>query len=138
MKLFQMLVAGTMLVSSMVFAGASGVGDDQFDVEINFEEQFARGLMPTVRFSEDPEAFIGCGVRHTLVDGVIESWAWCQASKSPEIQIICHSFNAELIDKIASLNHYSFVVFGWDDDFICDHFGFSTQSGQIPSIKEMK
>ena len=39
MKLFQVLVAGTILVSSMVFAGTSHVG--QYGVVINSEEQTA-------------------------------------------------------------------------------------------------
>ena len=137
MKLFQMLVAGTMLVSSMVFAGATN-DLSKWGVEINFEEQTAGGLMPAARFSEEPVEWIGCGVRHTLVDGVLDSWAWCTATENPETSVHCIALDAELIDKIADLNHYSYVVFGWDESGECTYFGFSTQSGQILSIKEMK
>jgi hypothetical protein len=136
MKLFQMLMAGTMLVSSMVFAGESAIGG--YGVVIDSEEQTAGGLMGTARFSDVPEEFIGCGVRHTLVDGALDSWGWCIATKDSETSVRCKALDPELIDKMADLNHYSYVVFGWDDNGECTHFGFSTQSGQIPGFKDIK
>jgi hypothetical protein len=56
----------------------------------------------------------------------------------PETSVLCIALDAELIDKIADLNHYSYVVFGWDENGECTHFGFSTQSGQIPGKNDTK
>ncbi len=121
-------------MSSVAFAGLSFVGQD--DTVIDLEGQFAAGLLTSARFSDDPEEGIGCGVRHHLIDGEFVSWAFCQASKSPDIYTVCITENAELIDKIAGLNHYSYVMFRWDDNDECTYFGFSTQSFQIPSVQD--
>ena len=134
--LLRFLAAGMLLVSSVAYAGFSFVG--QFGVEINSDDQWARGITTTARFSDDPEEHIGCGVRHTLIDGVLDSWGFCQASISPDIYVNCIALNAELIDKIAGLNSFSFVEFNWDENGECTHFGFSTQSGHIPGKEDMK
>ena len=136
MKFIHMLMAGTLLVSTVAFAGVSNVGDS--GIQINLEERVALGLLPSARFSDDPEEHIGCGVRHPLIDGELDSWGFCQASISPDIYVSCITFNAELIDKIADLNHYSFVRFEWDINGECTYFSFSTKSGQIVDKNDMK
>ena len=136
MKLIQMLMAGTMLVSTVAIAGLSYVGTA--NVDINLEDGYATGLLSTARFSDDPEEGIGCGVRHRLIDGELNSWGFCQASISPDIYVNCITFNTDLIDKMAGLNHYSYVRFEWDDNGECSYFNFSTQSFQIPDKKEMR
>ena len=122
-------VAGMLLAPCMVIAGTVA----QVNVEIDLEEMSARGSLTTARFSDDPQELIGCGVRHTLEEGGgLDSWAFCQARVSPDNFVLCLTYNPEMIDKIAGLNSYSYVEFKWDEDGECTHFGFSTQSLQIP------
>ena len=120
------------LVPSIAHAGVAS----QMNVTIDFEEKIAEGIMKTARFSSNQDELIGCGVRYYLnEDLVIDfSWAFCQArlSYEPGIYVSCYTENPELIDKIAALNSYTYVVFQWNDNGDCTHFGFSTQSMHIP------
>ncbi len=136
MKLLKIVMAGTLLVSTVAFAGLSYVGTH--NVDINQEDRYATGLLASARFSDDPEEGIGCGVRHRLIDGELNSWGFCQASISPDIYVNCITYNADLIDKMAGLNHYSYVRFEWDDNGECTYFNFSTQSFQIPGKDDIK
>ena len=132
--LVQTLTAAMLLVFSVAYAGLAF----ERNVEIDLEGQIALGALGIARFSDNPDEYIGCGVRHTLVDGVFDSWAFCQAGLSPENNVSCITFNAELIDKIAALSNYDYVEFWWDNNGECTHFGFSTQSLHLPSGKDSK
>ncbi len=136
--LLRFLAAGTLLVSSIVFAGFAG----EAPVEIDRDLQQASGLPITARFSDNPDETIGCGVQYRVrEEGGLSSFAFCQATLSfdPENRIICFTFNTELVDKIAELKHYSFVRFEWEEVgeegeefFECTAFRFTTQSHHIP------
>ena len=132
--LVQILTVAMLFISSVAYAGLAF----ERNVEIDLEGQSALGALGIARFSDNLDEYIGCGVRHTLVDGVLDSWAFCQAGFSPEIYTSCITFNAELIDKIAELNTYDYVQFEWDDNGECTHVGISTQSLHIPAGKDSK
>lgn len=128
------IVIGTLLMSSLVFAGFAG----DVPVEIDWDAQTASGLPVTARFSDNPDERIGCGVHHTLLEGGgLYSYAFCQATIDLENRISCFTEHVELVDKIAEYQHYSFLRFSWawNDELSyneCIYFNFTTQSHHIP------
>ena len=109
-------------------------------VEIFWDEQEARGNLSATRFSDNPVEQIGCAVSYyEQGGGEIYSYAVCKAVLGEEEQIICYTENVELVDKIAGLNHYSWLTFSWEWDEAleynkCTVFRFSTYSHHIPEF----
>lgn len=130
------LMSVMLIVCSLSFAGMSMVGVGF--VEIDFENRLAKGHLTTARFSDNSDEFIGCAVSHRVVEGGLDSWAFCQAQTSSGDYMFCFTENDKLIDKIADLNHHSYLFFWWDESEVCTRVRFSTQSFQIPSKDEMK
>ena len=127
-SLAKFFVTVALLLPSMVHSGRA----IDSNVVIDLVERTAQGILTTARFSEDPEEFIGCGVRYTVTPTGLSSFGACQANVSPDNFVFCVTTDPELVDKIAGLNHYSFVDFRWDENDECIFFGFSTQSFNIP------
>ena len=136
MKRILSLLAIMLLLPSVVLGGFAS----NRLVEIFWDEQTARGNLSATRFSDNPVEEIGCGVSYfEQGGGEIYSYAYCRAVLGEEEQITCRTWNVELVDKIAGLNHYSWLSFGWEWDEAlesnkCTFFRFSTRSQWIPEF----
>jgi hypothetical protein len=84
----------------------------------------ATGDMVTARFSKDSVAFLGCGVRRIYSsDGSFGVFGFCEARTSED---------PALIEALASISDYSFIVFTWNASGTCTSIGNSTQSVYLP------
>ena len=131
-----MLVAIMLLAPSVVLGGFASNGL----VQIDWDAQEATGILSAARFSDNPDEQIGCAANYwELGDGGLYSNAACRAVLGEEEQITCYTENVELVDKIAGLNHYSWLSFSWEWDEAlgynkCTVFRFSTRSHHIPEF----
>jgi hypothetical protein len=93
----------------------------------------ASGDMATARFSKDSVAFIGCGVRRIYsIDGSFGVFGFCEARTSSGVTGTCFSQDPALIESLASISDYSFIVFSWNASGACTSIGNSTQSVYLP------
>jgi hypothetical protein len=93
----------------------------------------ATGDMVTARFSKDSVAFLGCGVRRIYSsDGSFGVFGFCEARTSGGVVGTCFSEDPALIEALASISDYSFIVFTWDASGTCTSIGNSTQSVYLP------
>jgi hypothetical protein len=130
MKIKQVVV-GTMLA---LVGGVAGAGDYQpFPLSIDLDNQSATGDMYSARLSDNPDAFIGCGVR-APAPGF--AFGFCQASLGPADDDVVQCFTEDpvMIAAIAALNDFSFIIFRWDDNATCTYVGNSTQSWYLPEF----
>ena len=129
MKLIKLLlVAAMLLLSSQTFAGEFHVAL----VEIDFDNQQAQGNLIAARFSENDEERIGCA----LGNGDGRPYAYCEASLGAGNDAFCITYDAAMIDTIASINTFSFVYFKWEHkvgEDLCRHVTVATRSIHIPS-----
>ncbi len=109
-------------------------------VTIDMDAKTATGNLTGARFSDNEFESIGCGVREIApTDGSTGfSWGFCQARVEEDNNVVCFTQNPVLLDKMAAMNDYSYVVFRWDDNIQCEYIGFSTQSQYIPEYKDKK
>jgi hypothetical protein len=93
----------------------------------------AAGDMVSARFSKDSVAFIGCGVRRIYsIDGSFGVFGFCEARTSSGVTGTCFSQDPALIESLASISDYSFIIFSWNASGACTSIGNSTQSVYIP------
>ncbi len=124
-----MFTLGAALLSMPAFAGTTLPQE----VVVDLENMRANGDMTTARTTRGKAAYIGCGTRNSEgADGSLFSWAFCQARNAEEEQVVCTTFNPELVATVRAVSDFSFVTFRWTEDengaLTCNHMGFSTQS----------
>ena len=134
MKLANLMTAAAfVLVSSTALAGYT----QPAPVDVDIDAMMAQGDMFTARGAEEPNVFIGCGVRN-IDDGAggIFNYGFCQAEDAEGDHVLCTTFNSALVDAIASTSDYAFLTFYWVDDgsgnLECNYVGSSTQSFYLP------
>ena len=136
MKRIQSLLVIMLLLPSVVLGGFASNGL----VQIDWEAQEASGILSAARFSDNPDEQIGCAANYwEQGDGEIYSYAACNAVLGEEERITCFTENVELVNKIAGLNHYSWLLFRWEWDEALEYnkcivFRFSTRSHHIPEL----
>jgi hypothetical protein len=107
-------------------------------VTISFTDSVASGDMWTARTSDNPSAFIGCGVRYEATGLTL---AFCQAGVGPDEatqQIRCRTDNPLLADAIKAISAFSYISFSWDGAGNCTRIGVSSQSFYLPELKSKK
>jgi hypothetical protein len=124
-----MFTLGAILLSTSAYAGTTLPQP----VDVDLENMRASGDLVTARTTKGKATYIGCGTRNTEgADGMLFSWAFCQARDKEEEQVTCFTFNSDLVKTIREINDSSWVTFSWTDDgegtLTCSRMGFSTQS----------
>lgn len=123
------------LLSSLTLAGL--VLPSEVIITLNDDGSGSvRGDMLTARVSDNDVEFIGCGIR-SFDDGAGSAFefGFCQATDAAELNVICTTQNAGLLDSMRTINDYSFITFAFDDLGECTNIGFSTQSFYLPNKK---
>ena len=135
MKILQLLLpAAIMLLSSLAYAGEFQIAP----VEIDFDNQAAQGNLIAARFSKNDAERIGCAVGNgVLSPGQPDNphYAYCEASLGNGVDTYCITYDAAMIDTIASINTLSFVYFKWEylsGEQVCTHVTVATRSIHIP------
>ena len=130
-----LLVTALTLVAGIAFAGLK----QPAAVVVDLDNMNAFGDQNTARIARDDVSFIGCGTRD-FDDGIITpfSFGFCQAGDSDEIQIVCFTQNATLMDAMKAHSAFAFITFSWQDDggggAECIRVGSSTQSFYLPNL----
>ena len=133
MKLAKLLLPALLpLLCSQAFAGAFNVAP----VSIDFENQTASGNLIAARASESPHERIGCAVGY---GNLVGHFAYCEATDADDNDIACITYDAGMIDTIASINTFSFVFFRWEEGHslppgfeLCTRVTVATRSIHIP------
>lgn len=134
-------VAGLFLAGTHASAGLL----QPAEVTVDLDNMFAAGDMVTARFADEPNVFIGCGTRNTLLpDGTLFEFGFCQGDDAEGDFIFCNTFNTPLVDKIGTLADFSFIFFAWQEvddgqggvNNECTAVGVSTQSLYVPDFKK--
>ena len=135
MKIIQLLLpAAILLLSSHVYAGEFQIAP----VEIDFDNQWAEGNLIAARFSKNEEERIGCAVGNGVRSPghpAKDHYAYCEASLGNGVDAFCITYDAAMIDTIASINTLSYVYFEWENrsgDNRCTHVTVATRSIHIP------
>jgi len=132
---FLLAAAVLTMIGGVAFAGAQ----NSVPVQIDFDLMTALGDQVTARTAMNDVELIGCGSR-TTDDGMggMFAFGFCQATDSEANNILCFTFNDNLIDAIEALSAYSFISFNWQDDgaggFECTSVRSSTQSFYVPNF----
>ena len=128
-----LLSAAILLVSSFAYAGAFKIAPVTiFD---NGETGNAGGNLIAARFSDNEYERIGCAV----ASGDNGPYAYCEASLDADDDggVYCITYDASMINAIASINTLSYVYFEWKFDGVnknlCTHVTVATRSIHIPS-----
>ena len=136
MKFIQLLLTASMLLlSSHNFAGEFQVAP----VEIDFDKRVAKGNLIAARFSSNNEERIGCAVGNGVQSPHhpdSDHYAYCEASLGDGLDAYCITYDAVMIDTIASINTFSFVYFEWEHEAgedLCTHVTVATRSIHIPA-----
>jgi hypothetical protein len=135
MKIVQLLLpAAILLLSSHAFAGEFQISP----VKIDLDNQEAQGSLLAARFSKNEEERIGCAVGNgVLSPGLPDNhhYAYCEASLGNGVDALCITYDAAMINTIASINTLSFVYFKWEyrsGQPLCTHVTVATRSRHIP------
>jgi hypothetical protein len=129
MKIKQVVV-GTMLA---LVGGVAGAGlYNPFPLTIDFDNKVANGDMYSARLSDNPDAYIGCGIRSFA--GF--AFGFCQAQIGPadDQDAFCSTEDPAHIATIGALDDFSWISFRWDDNGNCTSVGNSTQSFYLPEF----
>jgi len=141
MKIRYLLSVAALTVLAGI-ASAGYIGSEA--VVVDLEDRLAYGDQLTARNSKNHVEMIGCGIR--VFDNGVDSWSWgfCKAVDSAEVEIVCTTENANLLDAMKATSAFALIMFEWQDDgeggAVCTTIGFSTQSFYLPNftIKEKK
>jgi hypothetical protein len=94
----------------------------------------ASGDLGSARYSKDTVQFIGCGVRRIYsVDSGFGVFGFCNARTDASVIGTCFTEDPALVEALASISDYSFIVFTWNAAGSCTSIGNSTQSVYLPS-----
>lgn len=121
-------------VALLLLTGAGYAGFTQpASVDVDLTNNFAGGDQLTARTSDDPDVFIGCGVRIFDTNQQPFYWGFCQAEDSEGESIQCFTQSADLLEAMRSTSAYAYITFSWDSSTLeCTRVGFSTQSFYLP------
>lgn len=128
---FKLTMAG---MAAALFASTAFAGQVQpAPVMVDLDNRAAQGDMVTARYSKNDVEFIGCGTRN-VSDGVggLIKFGFCQATDADEVNIVCFTQDAGLVDSMAASGEFAFITFGWDENEECTRIGFSNQSFYLP------
>ena len=134
------ILPALLLLSVAVSAGYT----QPVPVEIDFDGQFAHGDLSSARHSDNEFEHIGCGIRvfETGVGDEVTYYGFCQARLEEEVNVVCTTFNKNLLNAIKAISDHSYVTFSWSDDgtgnLTCTRIGNSTQSFYLPLNKDAK
>jgi hypothetical protein len=138
MKLVRLLLPAAMLLSSLAVAGEFNVAQ----VSIDFTNKTAQGNLVAARFSSNDVERIGCAVGY---GNSVGHFAYCEATDAHDNDIACITYDAGMIDTIASINTFSFVFFRWEEGHslppgfeLCTRVTVATRSTHIPEKIEME
>jgi hypothetical protein len=118
--------------------GMAGAASD-VPVVVDLVERSAQGAQTSARFADNEIELIGCGARVTS-DGVnpVFKFGFCQATDADGDNIVCSTFDPELVAAIGSISNYGFISFSWNENNECLSVRNSTQSFYIPDFKQAK
>jgi hypothetical protein len=122
---------GAMTLGSAAMAGMTSTVPVEVLLNADASGQ-AQGSMPSARFSANTVEFVGCGVRYSISGTTVSRYGWCQATNSAGVYAFCSVTNNDLLNAVADLNDYSFIIFAWNAAGVCTRIGLSTQSFYIP------
>ena len=130
MKLRNLWLSLALLVfTSVAYAGFT----QPAVVEVDLTNSFAGGDQLTARTSDNPDVFIGCGIR--IFDNANNPfyWGFCQARDSEGESIQCFTQSPDLLEAMRSTSAYAYITFSWNPSTLeCTRVGFSTQSFYLP------
>ena len=128
---FQKAMVGTALM--LIGGVAVGGTYSPAPVTIDWDNQVATGDMYTARLSENPDAFIGCGIRSPAPG---YTFAFCQARLGPADDQLAQCFTEDPahVAAVGAMDDFSWVSFRWDADGNCLSVGNSTQSFYLPQF----
>jgi len=134
MKLKQVLFGAILALAGGVAAAGSY---RPAPLTIDLTDRLAVGDMYSARLSDNPNAFIGCGIRSPIPG---YTYAFCQAQLAPgDDQVVqCFTEDAAFIATIGAMDDFSYILFRWDADGNCTYVGNSTQSFYLPDLKPKK
>lgn len=120
------------LFSSLAFSGLT----QPAPVNVDLDNLFADGDQWTARTDDDNDVFIGCGIRKFDNGlGGATAFGFCQAEDDEGERAFCNTFNAELLDAMASTSAFAYLTFSYNEDGECTRIGNSTQSFYLPNIE---
>lgn len=130
MKLQQVMVGTALMLIGGVAAGGRY---SPAPVTIDWDDQVATGDMYAARLSDDPDMFIGCGIRSPVAG---YTFAFCQANVGPDDDqlVQCFTEDPAHVAAVGAMDDFSWVSFRWDDDGNCTSVGNSTQSFYLPQF----
>jgi hypothetical protein len=128
---FKQVVLGVGL--AMVGGIAAGGTYTPAPVVIDFDTQLATGDMYTARLADDPDTYIGCGLR-APAPGVMFGFCQAQVGPAPEGYVSCFTEDPVQVAAIGAMDDLSWISFRWDADGNCSSVGNSTQSFYLPEF----
>lgn len=122
-------------------AGAAFAGYEQpYAVDVDLVNSTAAGDQWSGRTDGNDDVHIGCGVRYaSAAYGGPFHYGFCQAEDADGEDIICTTFDSDMVEIMEGAADFSFLIFAWTEDEFgdatCSYVGHSTQSFYLPEFK---
>lgn len=100
---------------------------------IDLTNRVALGDMYSARLSDNPNAYIGCGLR-SPAPGVTFGFCQAQLTAADDQVVQCFTEDPAFLATIGAMDDFSYISFRWDVDGNCTNVGNSTQSFYLPEF----